>query len=78
MLFNLDKCKCIHFGYGNMCYDYFLGSNLIASTLTEKDLGVLINQSLKPSAHCAEAVKKDQRRATKLITGLSQLLELSY
>jgi ribonuclease P/MRP protein subunit RPP40 len=38
LLFNQDKCKCIHFGYNNMRYDYFLGGELIKSTELEKDL----------------------------------------
>ena len=57
MLFNTDKCKCMHLGHSNQHYDYFLGDELIESVKEEKDLGVWINDRLSVSAHCAKASK---------------------
>ena len=38
ILFNKDKCKCLHLGFNNLQYDYFLGDDLIETTRVEKDL----------------------------------------
>ena len=58
MLFNLDKCKVMHFGKKNLNFDYKIGDTILKVTDIEKDLGVHIHQSLKPSAQCAQAVAK--------------------
>jgi ribonuclease P/MRP protein subunit RPP40 len=58
MLFNVDKCKVIHFGYYNIGYDYYMGENLLEVVHEEKDLGITIHDSLSNSTHCANAVKK--------------------
>ena len=39
MLFNMDKCKVVHFGYKNTTAGYSLGDVNIQS---EKDLGIII------------------------------------
>ena len=57
MLFNVEKCKVIHFGYNNKQHNYFLGEECIQAELKEKDLGVIIRQNLKSSSQCAAAVK---------------------
>jgi hypothetical protein len=61
MLFNVDKCGCMHLGYGNPHYDYFLDDTVMRSVEEEKDLGVIMHSSLKFSQHCASAVKKANR-----------------
>ena len=63
MILNLDKCKVLHCGHNNPCYSYVIdgyapAGHVIASTDEEKDLGVIIHKSAKPSRHCAEAAKK--------------------
>ena len=63
MSFNKDKCKTIHFGRGNPCFTYTMGGFAPAGTVLEnsheeKDLGILIHDSLKPSSQCAKAVKQ--------------------
>ena len=58
MLFNADKCHCLHIGSKNPHYDYFLGEERIETSTQEKDLGVIIHQSLSNSVHVANAVKK--------------------
>ena len=58
LLFNKDKCKCLHVGNNNPQYDYFIGNERIETTLVEKDLGVQISKSLKPEEHIAFIVKK--------------------
>ena len=53
-----DKCKCLHLGFNNLQYDYFLGDDLIDTTRVEKDLGIQISDTLKPKEHIAYITKK--------------------
>jgi len=51
MLFNVDKCKVLHFGGKSMdsrCV-YTLGASVIKPASEEKDLGVIVRESLKSS-----------------------------
>ena len=63
MQFNKDKCKVIHLGKKNGLYSYTMGGHAPAGSVLErseeeKDLGVLVHESLKPSSQCAKAAKK--------------------
>ena len=55
------KCKCLHFGYNNPNYDYFMGYKRIESTDMEKDPGVDIHKSLKVKKQVNYVVKKAVR-----------------
>ena len=57
MTFNTDKCHVLHTGRNNQKYTYQWGSGHLATTTYEKDVGVIIADSLKPSLPCAEAAK---------------------
>ena len=61
MFFNASKCRVMHVGRGNECYDYFMGDTLVEATREEKDLGVYINNNLSPSSHVAKVVEKANR-----------------
>ena len=58
MNLNTDKCKIIHFGRNNPQYQYTLGTTQLNSTQSEKDVGVYIQNNLKPSLQCEKAAKK--------------------
>ena len=58
MLFNVDKFSVLHLGYNNKEYDYKLGCDVIRSSATEKDLGVIINRSGKSLEQCILAASK--------------------
>lgn len=58
LLFNRSKCKVMHFGKKNPKQQYTMGGHLLEPSKQEKDLGVLIDDSLKPSAQCAKAASK--------------------
>ena len=58
MQFNLEKCKVMHFGYNNPYLEYTMGGAKLTVTKSEKDLGVVIDSTLKPAAHIANCVKK--------------------
>ena len=51
----------MHFGYNNTCLEYTLGGEKLMMTESEKDLGVVIHSTLKPEAHIANWVKKENQ-----------------
>ena len=61
LLFNFTKCKCLHIGYNNPNYDYFMGDVHQESIDMEKDLGVHIHKSLKVKEQINYVVKKANR-----------------
>jgi len=61
MEFNMDKCVCIHVGKNNINYEYHLGTTKLNNSVKEKELGVIIDNSLNFSDQCAATVKKANR-----------------
>jgi hypothetical protein len=58
MFFNIDKCKILHIGTKNPGYPYYMNGNQLATTDNEKDLGIYVSSTAKPSFQCAQAAKK--------------------
>ena len=58
MEFNIGKCKSLYYGYGNAMREYTIDNEILQSTDEEKDLGVLMSASLKPSSQCAVVASK--------------------
>ena len=57
MAFNGAKCKVLHVGRTNPKYRYYLNGQEIEAVKEEKDLGVYIEDSQKPTKQCAAAAK---------------------
>jgi hypothetical protein len=53
MRFNVDKCKVMHLGRGNLRGDYVMSGGTLGAVREERDLGVKITNDLKASAECA-------------------------
>ena len=58
MAFNTDKCHVIHAGKRNAENVYDWGGGYLEQTAQEKDVGVVICRTLKPSLQCAKAAAK--------------------
>jgi len=55
MLFNLEKCSVMHMGKRNQELSYEMGGNVFKVSEEERDLGVIMHRSAKPSRQCTEA-----------------------
>ena len=58
MMFNSSKCHMMHLGNGNNRFEYVMGGQVLETVDSEKDVGVMIHQSLKPSLQCTRASEK--------------------
>ena len=58
MLFNSGKCHVLHLGSRNSKHEYSMGGEILEATDSEKDVGIHVHQSLKPSLQCAKASAK--------------------
>jgi hypothetical protein len=56
MLFNVDKCKVMHFGYNNSKRTYEMKRNDLEETTEERDLGLIVQQDLKMNKQCLKSV----------------------
>ena len=57
MLFNLNKCKVVHFGKQDVKASYSIGGVVLDAVDCEKDLGVMVQSDLKVSQQCVKVVK---------------------
>ena len=57
MLFNIDKIKCLHIGYGNNHTTYQLGGTEVPTATQENDIGIIVTENLKVSEQCAKVTK---------------------
>ena len=58
MKFDLEKCSVLHFGFNNQKFQYTMNGADLQSESQQKDLGVIISDSCKPSDQCAAVAKK--------------------
>ena len=70
MEFNQGKCHVLHLGRNNRRYEYTMGGKKLEETEFEKDLGVMIHQTLKPSMQCARAAKKGNSVLGQMLRGV--------
>ncbi|XP_072107366.1 uncharacterized protein [Mobula birostris] len=58
MKYNVGKCMVMHFGRKNKRADYYLNGERIQSSEMQRDLGVLVQDSLKVNLQVESVVKK--------------------
>jgi hypothetical protein len=68
MEFNVDKCKVLHYGKKNHEYSYTMNGTEMEKVDTEKDVGVLVNKTGKPSEQCTKA----SRTANGILSQISK------
>ena len=61
MQYNIKKCKIMHVGPGNPQRKYVMAGEELKTVEEERDIGVLIHKSLKPSRHCESAASTAAR-----------------
>ena len=71
MQYNVDKCHILHVGKDNVKHQYHLGGRIVEASKFEKDVGVLINDDLKPSLQCAKAANKANQVLGQISRGVS-------
>jgi hypothetical protein len=60
MQFNVSKCKTMHLGRRNSKNVYTMAGEALKETEVEKDIGVYVNQKLKPAEQCKSAARMAQ------------------
>ena len=58
MAFNTDKCHVLHTGKKNLEFEYAWGQGHLSKADEEKDVGVIVSKTLKPSLQCSKAASK--------------------
>ena len=57
MLFNVEKCQVVHFGFNNPKVSYTLADHKLKEVSEVKDLGVIIQEDLKVSQQCSKVIR---------------------
>ncbi len=57
MQFNVKKCKVLHLGHNNSRQVYTMAGQALVETKVERDVGVMVSESLRPSEQCARAAR---------------------
>ena len=80
--FNVSKCRAMHCGASNSGHNYSITQNnateLLEETCLERDLGVLIDNSLKPTAHCEKAAQRGMSALRLLKTTFKSLSKHNF
>ena len=71
MKFNTGKCHVLHMGRTNPKYHYTLGNEELASVEEERDLGVIIEDSLKTGSQCERAARSANGVLSQILRAFS-------
>ena len=66
MLFNLNKCASMHFGFNNMGESTELGRKILVSLTSEEDLGIIVENNLKVDLQCNKAACEANKRLGRI------------
>ena len=67
LYFNVGKCKVLHVGRNNPKFQYKMANQPIQSVESERDLGIMIDSTAKPSLQCAKAAQKGNQVLGQLL-----------
>ncbi len=71
MKFNTDKCHILHVGRTNPKYSYSLGNSKLTSVEEERDLGVIIENTLKNGRQCERAARSANGVLSQILRAFS-------
>ena len=71
MIINSSKCHMLHLNNNTKKFRYVMGGQVLDSVESEKDVGVMIHQSLKPSLQCIKAAEKANQVLGQLSRGVT-------
>ncbi len=57
MVFNVAKCKIMHLEHDNPGHTYTMNGQQLGKTDEERDIGVAVTRSLKPTVQCMKAAR---------------------
>ena len=57
MSFNVAKCHVMHIGAHNPMHSYTMNGAALGTTASERDIGVIVNNKLKPTQQCQKAAQ---------------------
>jgi hypothetical protein len=66
MQFNVAKCKVMHCGHSNQQFEYSMDGVKLDNVEEERDIGVVMNNGLKPAAQCRKAAQTAQNVLSQL------------
>jgi hypothetical protein len=66
MEFKVKKCKVMHLGYNNPGHSYSMNNQQLSVTEEERDIGVCVARTLKPSAQCSQTARAAQSVLSQL------------
>ena len=58
MNFNVAKCKIMHVGSSNQKHEYLMNGTKLEVVSSERNLGIIVENNLKPATQCEAAAKK--------------------
>jgi hypothetical protein len=61
LLFNVSKCKIMHFGYNNHGINFEMNGQNLIEVKEERDLGIIMQHDLKWGNQCLKAAKAANR-----------------
>jgi ribonuclease P/MRP protein subunit RPP40 len=61
MLFNVNKCKIMHFGYNNHGINFEMNGQNLIEVKEERDLGIIMQHDLKWGNQCLKVAKTANR-----------------
>ena len=70
MEYSVEKCEVMHFGKRNGGIDYFLNGKILRKSETQRDLGVIVQDSLKVNMQVQSAVRKANAMLAFMSRGL--------
>ena len=66
----MEKCEVMHFGRTSGGIDYFLNGEMLRKSETQKDLGVLVQDSFQVNVQVQSAVRKANAMLVFMSRGL--------